>query len=155
MSSVDGNKNDVKSVQTFPVNKSKLQAMFQDNNNNNDSLAPKNQNYKIMEHNGDSDSEWHIESSEYAKNTLNPIRRLIEQMNLQPNPNKPMIALSIGDPTILSDMEKPEIIKDIISKCVQEKHNDSYTPSFGTEKAREAIAKYCSRPPKVIYKAKV
>jgi aspartate/methionine/tyrosine aminotransferase len=66
-----------------------------------------------------------------------------------------MIALSIGDPTVLSEMEKPNLIREIIAKKVLEKQNDAYTPSFGTEAAREAIAKYCSRSPHLNYKSKV
>ena len=32
-----------------------------------------------------------------AKNTHNPIRKIVDGMNLTPNPDKEMIALSIGE----------------------------------------------------------
>lgn len=40
---------------------------------------------------------WEVKSSDMANNTLNPIRAIVDGMKLIPNPNKPMIALSIGE----------------------------------------------------------
>lgn len=40
---------------------------------------------------------WNVPVSEMAKNTLNPIRAIVDGMKLTPNPDKPMIALSIGN----------------------------------------------------------
>lgn len=39
---------------------------------------------------------WDVKPSEMANNTLNPIRAIVDGMKLTPNPDKPMIALSIG-----------------------------------------------------------
>lgn len=39
---------------------------------------------------------WEVKPSDMANNTLNPIRAIVDGMKLTPNPNKPMIALSIG-----------------------------------------------------------
>lgn len=39
---------------------------------------------------------WAVKPSEMANNTLNPIRAIVDGMKLTPNPDKPMIALSIG-----------------------------------------------------------
>lgn len=44
---------------------------------------------------------WKVESSQMAKNTHNPIRHIVESLNLQPNPDKHMIALSIGKREVL------------------------------------------------------
>jgi hypothetical protein len=97
---------------------------------------------------------WSIDSSEFAKNTSNPVRKLIEQMKIEPNAELPMIALSIGDPTIFSDIGKPDTVINAIVNCVKEKRFDGYTPSYGTETARQAVAKYYSKPDKqVLYKA--
>ena len=41
-------------------------------------------------------AEWQVRSSYMAKNTLNPIRKIVDGMKLTPNPEKPMISLSIG-----------------------------------------------------------
>ncbi len=96
-----------------------------------------------------------IEISSFALNTLNPVRRLLEQMNLEPNSSKQVISLSIGDPTILSDIQKPDQFQLTISNQVAVKANDGYTPSFGTERARDAVAKYNSRLPHLVYKSEV
>lgn len=40
---------------------------------------------------------WEVKPSEMANNTLNPIRAIVDGMKLTPNPEKPMIALSIGE----------------------------------------------------------
>jgi tyrosine aminotransferase len=98
------------------------------------------------------DADWDIESSEYSKATCNPVRKMIEQMKIEPNPQLPMIALSIGDPTILSNLQKPDTVTNAIINCIKEKRYDGYTPSFGTEPARNAVAKYCSKP-NVTYKS--
>lgn len=42
-------------------------------------------------------SKWKIEISEFAKLTHNPIRAVVEGMKIEPNPDKQMIALSIGE----------------------------------------------------------
>jgi tyrosine aminotransferase len=102
--------------------------------------------------NNHTDADWDIESSEYSKATCNPVRKMIEQMKIEPNPQLPMIALSIGDPTILSNLQKPDTVTNAIINCIKEKKYDGYTPSFGTEPARTAVAKYCSKP-NVTYKA--
>lgn len=39
---------------------------------------------------------WDVKPSDMANNTLNPIRAIVDGMKLTPNPDKPMIALSIG-----------------------------------------------------------
>lgn len=39
---------------------------------------------------------WNVKASNFATGTLNPIRMVIENMKLTPNPEKKMISLSIG-----------------------------------------------------------
>jgi len=39
---------------------------------------------------------WNVPASDIARNTFNPIRSIVDGMKLTPNPEKPMIALSIG-----------------------------------------------------------
>lgn len=43
---------------------------------------------------------WNIKTSKLAKRTINRIRGIVETLKLSPNPNKPMIPLSIGEYTI-------------------------------------------------------
>lgn len=40
--------------------------------------------------------EWNVQPSEFAVKTTNPIRAIVEHLNVQPNPNKPFIPLSVG-----------------------------------------------------------
>lgn len=45
---------------------------------------------------GDKPEVWKVEPSETAKNCRNFIREIVDNLDLQPNPEKPVIALSIG-----------------------------------------------------------
>lgn len=40
--------------------------------------------------------EWNVQSSKFAINTTNPIRAIVEHLNVQPNPDKAFIPLSVG-----------------------------------------------------------
>lgn len=42
---------------------------------------------------------WNVCASNIARRTHNPIRSIVENIVVEPNPNKPMIALSIGEST--------------------------------------------------------
>lgn len=39
---------------------------------------------------------WNVKASEFAKKTTNPIRAIVEHLNVQPNPEKSFIPLSVG-----------------------------------------------------------
>lgn len=41
-------------------------------------------------------SEWNVQASKFAVNTTNPIRAIVEHLNVQPNPDKAFIPLSVG-----------------------------------------------------------
>lgn len=43
---------------------------------------------------------WSVQATSFAHNTINPIRRIIEQLKIEPNPAKFMIPLSIGESCI-------------------------------------------------------
>ena len=45
-----------------------------------------------------------MRASIVAKNTFNPIRNILETMSIAPNPEKKMISLSIGDPTVFGNL---------------------------------------------------
>jgi hypothetical protein len=46
------------------------------------------------------DVRWNVEVSDFAKKTHNPIRAIVDGMEIVPNPEKRMIALSIGKAAI-------------------------------------------------------
>ncbi|OWA51428.1 Tyrosine aminotransferase [Hypsibius exemplaris] len=90
-------------------------------------------------------AEWKARSSYMAKNTLNPIRKIVDGMKLTPNPEKAMIALSIGDPTIYKNFSPPEEAVRAVKDAADSKKFDGYAPSTGILSAREAVADYASR----------
>ncbi|KAK3603784.1 hypothetical protein CHS0354_042788 [Potamilus streckersoni] len=88
---------------------------------------------------------WNVPSSQFAKNTFNPIRSIVDGMKLTPNPEKDMIALSIGDPTVFGNMTLPDEAEESVIESVKSRKFNGYGQSFGIEKARAAIAEYSSK----------
>uniref|UniRef100_A0A1I8HPT6 Tyrosine aminotransferase n=1 Tax=Macrostomum lignano TaxID=282301 RepID=A0A1I8HPT6_9PLAT len=86
--------------------------------------------------------QWHCPMSRMAQCTSNPIRKIVDQMKLTPNPEKKMIALSIGDPTIFGNLSPPEQLLDLVDKRLRNGKCNGYAPSVGYEPARTAVAKY-------------
>ena len=75
---------------------------------------------------------WHpIPASRSARNTINPIRRIVDRMKISPNPSKEMISLSIGDPTHYGNMLPPVEALEAIVEAVQLPTSHGYAPSFG------------------------
>ncbi|KAL3282782.1 hypothetical protein HHI36_005949 [Cryptolaemus montrouzieri] len=88
---------------------------------------------------------WKIESSSTAKNTRNFIREIIENIKVEPNPDKPLISLTIGDPTVYGNLKASnETIEAVIRAAEQGAHN-GYAPAVGYHNAREAVADYLSQ----------
>ncbi|XP_039279828.1 tyrosine aminotransferase isoform X1 [Nilaparvata lugens] len=79
-----------------------------------------------------------------ASRTHNPIRTVVEGCKLKPCPGKPMIALSLGDPTVFGNLNPhEEVICNVIESLKSSKFN-GYGPSTGLEEARIAVADYSS-----------
>lgn len=94
--------------------------------------------------------EWHVRMSVKCERTTNPIREVIEKITKQkrdPIPGKPMIPLSLGDPTAFGNLAAPHVLDQAIIKAlVCEKRQNGYGASAGSEAARTAIARrYSSR----------
>lgn len=51
---------------------------------------------------------WEVAASAAALNTHNPIRKIVDSLSVEPHPDKPLIALSIGK---LRDDESLEVFK--------------------------------------------
>lgn len=75
-----------------------------------------------------------IPASRSARNTINPIRRIVDRMKISPNPSKEMISLSIGDPTHYGNMLPPVEALEAIVEAVQLPTSHGYAPSFGKNK---------------------
>ena len=85
---------------------------------------------------------WKVQASCGALNTSNPIREIIETMNLAENPNKKVIPLSIGDPTIFGNLKPCREILDALNKANMSGKYYGYQTASGMEAAREAVAEY-------------
>lgn len=86
-------------------------------------------------------SGWSVEASLVSKRTVNPIRRIVDTMKIVPHPEKQMIALSIGDPTIFGNLECPESAIDSVIKNVKGGKANGYPHAAGYEDARDAVAR--------------
>ncbi|XP_066541151.1 tyrosine aminotransferase [Hoplias malabaricus] len=89
---------------------------------------------------------WSVRASEMSKNTLNPIRAIVDGMKLTSNPDKPMIALSIGDPTVFGNLPTDESVLQAMKDAIDSHKYNGYAPSVGYLKSREAVANFYSRP---------
>ncbi|XP_026143056.1 tyrosine aminotransferase-like [Carassius auratus] len=89
---------------------------------------------------------WNVRPSEMSKKTLNPIRAIVDGMKLTPNPEKPMIALSIGDPTVFGNLPTDDTVLQAVKEAIDSHKYNGYAPSVGYQKSREAVANFYSCP---------
>ncbi|RLU17103.1 hypothetical protein DMN91_011172 [Ooceraea biroi] len=87
---------------------------------------------------------WNVCVSDIARRTHNPIRSIVENIVVEPNPNKQMIALSIGDPTTFGNLKPPKEVIEAVQESVASQLYNGYAPSTGYQRAREAVAEYSS-----------
>lgn len=89
---------------------------------------------------------WAVKASQVSKRTVNPIRNIVDGIKVAPNPNKKVISLALGDPTVGGSFKihaaAVEAVKSLLISC----EGNGYPPSFGDEAARASIAKEYSRP---------
>ncbi|XP_044116323.1 tyrosine aminotransferase [Neovison vison] len=89
---------------------------------------------------------WSVKPSDMSNKTFNPIRAIVDSMKVKPNPDKTMIALSIGDPTVFGNLPTdPEVTQAMKDALDSGKYN-GYAPSIGYLSSREEIASYYHRP---------
>lgn len=91
-------------------------------------------------------TKWMIGASDMARRTVNPIRRIVDNMKIEPNPELEFISLSIGDPTIFGNLPPPTQILDAVEDALRSGKNNGYKPAVGDVEARKAIAKHMSTP---------
>ncbi|XP_068459740.1 tyrosine aminotransferase [Clinocottus analis] len=89
---------------------------------------------------------WEVKPSEMADNTLNPIRAIVDGMQLTPNPEKPMISLSIGDPTLFGNLPTDNAVLQAMKDAIDSQKYNGYAPSVGYLKSRQAVANFYSCP---------
>ena len=103
-------------------------------------------NLNLNQINKRSIDKWSVKASIVAKNTFNPIRNILETMDITPNPLKKMISLSIGDPTVFGNLKPSKEIIEAVKASLEAGTNNGYGPSTGFAAAREAVAKHVSVP---------
>lgn len=82
--------------------------------------------------------------SDIARRMYNPIRSFVESTAVEPNPTKPMIALSIGDPTVFGNLRPPREAIEAVQETLTSLLFNGYAPSTGHGLAKEAVAEYSS-----------
>lgn len=93
-----------------------------------------------------SNNAYKVNISEAAKRTCNPIREVVDGMKVEPCPEKPVISLSIGDPTIFGNFKVHDSIEESLVKHIKSGKSNGYAPAHGTVEARKAVAKKFSTP---------
>ncbi|GAB1293645.1 Tyrosine aminotransferase [Apodemus speciosus] len=76
---------------------------------------------------------WTVRPSDMSNKTFNPIRAIVDNMKVKPNPNKTVISLSIGDPTVFGNLPTdPEVTQAVKDALDSGKYN-GYAPSIGID----------------------
>lgn len=78
--------------------------------------------------------------------TRNPIRNIVDQLKVVPNPNKEFISLALGDPTTHGNLNIDQTCVDAVQKHLLGNKANGYPPSVGTMAARTAIAQSHTLP---------
>ncbi|KAF4666225.1 hypothetical protein FOZ61_010042 [Perkinsus olseni] len=82
-----------------------------------------------------------IPKSLVAARTTNPIRRIVDQLKVKPNPNLETIPLSIGDPTVYGNFRAPQhVIDNVLRDNLRSFAYNGYPHSCGYAAARQAVA---------------
>ncbi|KAG1453492.1 hypothetical protein G6F56_007561 [Rhizopus delemar] len=89
---------------------------------------------------------WKIKSSKTAQQAHNPIRAIVDQLKVDPKATKPLISLSIGDPTIFGNFNVDSSINEAVIKQINGYRANGYPPADGTLNSRSAIAQSHSLP---------
>ncbi|KAI4534396.1 hypothetical protein MG293_015256 [Ovis ammon polii] len=89
---------------------------------------------------------WSVRPSEMSNKTFNPIRAIVDNMKVKPNPNKTMIALSIGDPTVFGNLPTDPEVTQAMKDALDSGKFNGYVPSIGCLSSREEVASYYHCP---------
>lgn len=71
---------------------------------------------------------------------LNPIRATLEkEFKVPEDPHKPILNLTLGEPTAANGYPVPEVIKEAVKDALDAEKYNGYTHSAGNLESREAI----------------
>eukprot|EP00299_Pterocystis_sp_00344_P011190 c5173_g1_i1.p1 GENE.c5173_g1_i1~~c5173_g1_i1.p1 ORF type:complete len:430 (+),score=83.14 c5173_g1_i1:35-1291(+) len=85
-------------------------------------------------------SKWLVEASIVSQRTSNPIRKVVDQLNIPPNPDLPPISMSIGDPTLFGNLPPPTVLVEELQHLSAEGKSNGYSNSCGFQQSRAAVA---------------
>jgi tyrosine aminotransferase len=74
---------------------------------------------------------WKLTCSESVTNTTNELRNILQFDTTKKNPNKSIISLSIGDPTIFGNLPVPPEIHSSLIEVLKDTKFDGYGHSAG------------------------
>ncbi|KAI8922419.1 pyridoxal phosphate-dependent transferase [Powellomyces hirtus] len=89
---------------------------------------------------------FNIKSSVVSMRTRNPIRAIVDNLKVKPNPEKEFISLALGDPTTFGNFNLHPTCVEAVKKQLDSYKANGYPPSVGIEPARAAVAKAYTRP---------
>lgn len=84
---------------------------------------------------------WNVTMSDEAKRIVNPIRNVCDCAPKSKS-TKPLLALSIGDPTLDGNLLTPPCHIEGVQRAVASHKCDGYAPTVGYRESREIIAEY-------------
>ncbi|RCN51301.1 tyrosine transaminase [Ancylostoma caninum] len=87
-----------------------------------------------------------LPTSAHAANTVNPIRRIVDAVSVTPNPDKSLIKLHLGDPTLTGALPPSQVAVDALREAASSHRFDGYGPAVGAPAAREAVASRYNHP---------
>ena len=74
-------------------------------------------------------------------NVINPIRQILEkELKMNPNHEKTIINLGLGEPSRANGFELPPVINQAMIEAIESEKHNGYTGSVGTVAARNAVA---------------
>eukprot|EP00737_Agarophyton_chilense_P002411 gb/GEZJ01002744.1/.p1 GENE.gb/GEZJ01002744.1/~~gb/GEZJ01002744.1/.p1 ORF type:complete len:885 (+),score=118.39 gb/GEZJ01002744.1/:821-3475(+) len=84
--------------------------------------------------------QWNIQASDRSLRTINPIRNLVQNIDVKPNPEKRLIRLSVGDPTVYGNLKVSREVVDQFCDVIRSGRGNGYSMSMGSPEARKAVA---------------
>lgn len=95
---------------------------------------------------GNRRDEWVVNASDRSLRTINPIRNLVQGIDVKPNPAKDLIKLSVGDPTLYGNLKISQKAVDKFCEVLQKRQHNGYSMSMGSLEARTAVAERYALP---------
>ncbi|CAD6190216.1 unnamed protein product [Caenorhabditis auriculariae] len=84
--------------------------------------------------------------SAHSRNTVNPVRKIADACQVTPNPNKRLLKLHLGDPSVGGMLPPSPVAVQAMHEAVDSHAFDGYGPAVGDLAARQAVVDRYSVP---------